>query len=93
MNCHKNSRGALFGKQRTPGNERLPLDYVIRVLYFASTIIKNRKFPPTFTPSRNCRSIVAAGASGADNVTVPAARVEFRPPPMPCAGGVSSVVP
>ncbi len=32
-------------------------------------------------------------ATGVEVVTVPAARLEFRPPPFGCAGGVSSVVP
>src|SRR5262245_7800572 len=44
-------------------------------------------------PSRNRRSIEAPLARGVPRVTVPALRLELKPPPLGCEGGCSSVVP
>ena len=59
----------------------------------ASMLIKNLNEPGCCTPNRNCRSILAPGASGVASVIVPADIELFRPPPSGWAGGVSTVVP
>src|SRR2546423_1207121 len=55
--------------------------------------MKKRKVPVVWTPSRNCTSTLAPLASGAFSVMKPTESDESRPPPLVCAGGVSSVVP
>src|SRR5687767_10467425 len=59
----------------------------------ASMFMKNLNAPVCCTPRRNCKLIEAPGASGVPVVIVPADKVEFQPPPLGCAGGVSNVVP
>src|SRR5436190_2694433 len=44
-------------------------------------------------PNKNRRSIVAPLPSGVPSVTAPALKLELKPPPFDCAGGVSRVVP
>src|SRR2546421_9227757 len=59
----------------------------------ASVIIRKRKVPVVWTPSRNWTLMAAPGASGVPVVTVPTARVELKPPPFGWVGGCSKVVP
>src|SRR5205085_1244068 len=59
----------------------------------ASTMIRKRKVPVVWMPSRNCTLTLAPFASGVPSVTDPAESVELMPPPLGCAGGDSSVVP
>src|SRR5689334_22323282 len=54
---------------------------------------KNLNEPLCCTPRRNCRLMLAPGASGVPRVMVPALIELLRPPPILCVGGCSSVVP
>src|SRR5256714_9149411 len=55
--------------------------------------MKKRKVPVVWMQSRNCTSTLAPLASGALSVMKPTLSDESMPPPLGCAGGVSSVVP
>src|ERR1043165_661012 len=50
-------------------------------------------WPPVCTPTVNCRLIEAPAVSGVARPMAGTLKVELKPPPAACAGGVSTVVP